>query len=192
MPTLWTDTIDTHRREVREAILHTTVALVSAHGLAAVTMSQIAERTGIGRATLYQYFPGVEPILFAWHQRQIGEHLRQLREIRDQPGTARQRLAAVLGAYALIAHESRRHAGGELAALVHRDAEVARAQHQLDGFIRELLSQGVRAGQVRNDIAASELAAYCLHALSAAGSLGSKAAVRRLVALTLDALRPPR
>ena len=52
MPKLWSETIDAHRREVRDAILDTTAALVAEHGLRAVTMSQIAGQTGIGRATL--------------------------------------------------------------------------------------------------------------------------------------------
>ena len=65
MPKLWNVTIEAHRREVRDATLDTTVALVAEHGLRAVTMSQIAEETGIGRATLYKYFPNVEAILFA-------------------------------------------------------------------------------------------------------------------------------
>jgi AcrR family transcriptional regulator len=43
--------------EVRDVIVETTAALVAEHGLRAVTMSQIAEDTGIGRATLYKYFP---------------------------------------------------------------------------------------------------------------------------------------
>jgi hypothetical protein len=37
-----------------------------------------------------------------------------------------------------------------------------------------------------------ELASYCLHALTAAGTLPSKAAVRRLVTVTLAGLHPPR
>jgi len=78
VPKLWTETIETHRREVREAILDTTAALVAEHGLLGVTMSQIAEETGIGRATLYKYFPDVEAILLAWHDRQITGHLAQL------------------------------------------------------------------------------------------------------------------
>jgi AcrR family transcriptional regulator len=41
-------------------------------------MSQIAAETGIGRATLYKYFPDVEAILVAWHERQVAEH--QLRD----------------------------------------------------------------------------------------------------------------
>ena len=71
MPKLWNETIEAHRREVRDAILDTTAALVAEHGLRSVTMSQIAEKTGIGRATLYKYFPDVEAILPAWHERQI-------------------------------------------------------------------------------------------------------------------------
>ena len=65
MPRLWNETIAAHRREVRDAILDTTWALVAEHGLASVTMSQIAQETGIGRATLYHYFPGVDTILVA-------------------------------------------------------------------------------------------------------------------------------
>src|SRR6266849_6773540 len=71
MPKLWTETIEAHRREVRDAILDTTAALVADQGLRSVTMSHIAEETGIGRATLYKYFSGVEAILLAWHERQV-------------------------------------------------------------------------------------------------------------------------
>jgi AcrR family transcriptional regulator len=67
VPKLWTETVETHRQEVREAILDATASLVQSRGLLAVTMSDIAEATGIGRATLYKYFPDVETILSAWH-----------------------------------------------------------------------------------------------------------------------------
>jgi hypothetical protein len=43
---------------------------------------------------------------------------------------------------------------------------------------------------VRGDVASGELAEYCLHALSAAAGLPSKAAVSRLVSVTLAGLRP--
>ncbi len=54
MPKLWNETIEAHRRAVRDATLDTTAALVAERGLTSVTMSQIAEKTGIGRATLYR------------------------------------------------------------------------------------------------------------------------------------------
>jgi AcrR family transcriptional regulator len=190
VPRLWNQTIEAHRNQVRVAILDTTAALVAEHGLLSVTMSQIAERTGIGRATLYKYFPDVEAILLAWHERQITSHLGQLAEIRDQAGGPAQRLQAVLEAYALISHESHGHNDNELAAFLHRDEQVARAWYQVRDMIRDLLTDAAKAGDVRDDVAPSELASYCLHALTAASSLPSKAAVRRLVTVTLAGLRP--
>jgi AcrR family transcriptional regulator len=190
VPKLWNDTIEAHRRAVRDAALDTTAALVAEHGLRSVTMSQIAEETGIGRATLYKYFSDVEAILFAWHERQITGHLQQLAEVRDQAGDAGQRLEAVLEAWALIAHESRGHHDSELVAFLHRDERVARAQQQLRHMIRDLLTEAAAAGDLRDDVAPDELASYCLHALTAASSLPSKAAVRRLVTVTLAGLHP--
>jgi AcrR family transcriptional regulator len=187
VPKLWNDTIEAHRREVRDAILETTAALVSARGLRSVTMSQIAEETGIGRATLYKYFSDVEAILVAWHEREITGHLEQLAEARDRAGDAGQRLEAVLETYALISH---RHHGTDLAALLHRGEHVARAHQQLTDFIQDLLTEGARTGALRDDVAPDELASYCLHALAAARSLPSKAAVHRLVSVILAGLRP--
>jgi AcrR family transcriptional regulator len=189
VPKLWNETIEEHRRAVRAATLDTTATLVAAHGLRSVTMSQIAEETGIGRATLYKYFPDVEAILLAWHERQVSGHLEYLAEVRDEAGEAGERFEAVLEAYALIQHE---HHGSKLEALLHRGEHVARAQRQLRNMIRDLLSEAAETGDVRNDVAADELASYCLHALAAASSVRSKAAVRRLVTVTLAGLRPPR
>jgi hypothetical protein len=53
------------------------------------------------------------------------------------------------------------------------------------------LADGARDGALRDDIDPDELATYSLHARTAASSLPSKAAVRRLVAITMAALRPP-
>ena len=108
--------------------------------------------------------------------------------MRAQAGNAGERLEAVLGAYALIEHK--RHAG-EFAALLHRGEHVVRAKQHLTDIVRELLSEAAETGDVRNDVAPEELASYCLHALSAAGSMPSEAAVRRLAMVTLAGLRPP-
>ena len=188
MPRLWNETIEAHRRAVHDAILESSWALVDEHGLRSVTMSQIAEKAGIGRATLYKYFPDVEAILLAWHERHVGGHLQHLADVRKQAGHAGERLEAVLGAYALIEHK--RHAG-EFAALLHRGEHVVRAKQHLTDIVRGLLSEAAETGDVRNDVAPEELAGYCLSALAAAGSMQSEAAVRRLVMVTLAGLRPP-
>jgi AcrR family transcriptional regulator len=189
VPKLWSETIDEHRRAVRDAILETTTALVGEHGLRSVTMSQIAEEAGIGRATLYKYFPDVEAILRAWHHAQITGHLEQLAELRDCAGAADERLQAVLEAYATILRESRGHHDAALRAFLHQDEQVAHAQQHLRRLIEDLLSEAATAGDVRRDVAPRELATYCIHALTAASILPSKAAARRLVTVTMTGLR---
>lgn len=188
VPKLWTSTIEDHRTSVREAILDTAWRLVSERGLLGVSMSLIAETAGIGRATLYKYFPDVEGVLIACHERQVVDHLRQLAALRDQQAEPQERLEAVLEAFALISHHRGRHGDADLAALVHRDANAARAEQQVLELIRGLLVEVAEDGQLRRDVAADELARYCLHALSAAGGLTSAAAVRRLVAVVLSGL----
>lgn len=196
MPKLWNETIEAHRLQVRDAILDTTATLAAEHGPASVTMSQVAEAAGIGRATLYKYFPGVDEILRAWHERQVGAHLEQLVDVRDRAGTAAERLEAVLAAYARI-HQERVHGhhgqphGPALAAFVHGDAHVAGGRQHLHDLVRDLVADAAEIGDVRDDVAPSELAAYCLHALEAASTLRSRAAVRRLVEVTLAGLRRP-
>ena len=192
MPKLWNETIEAHRRAVRDAILETTWALVAEQGLRSVTMSQIAEKSGIGRATLYKYFPDVEAILLVWHERQITSHLAQLAEVRDKAGAVAERLEAVLETYALISHErySHEHPGPELAALLHRGKHVTGAQQQVHHMIKDLLTEASETGVIRDDVAPEELASFCLHAFSAASSLPSEAADRRLVTVTLSGFRP--
>jgi AcrR family transcriptional regulator len=187
VPRLWTETIEGHRREVREAILDAAWTLAAQHGPLAVTMSQVAQEAGIGRATLYKYFPDVEAILHAWHEGQITRHLEQLAEVRDQAADASERLEAVLQTYAATMHQ-RTHHGAELGTLLHRShsgRQVVQAQQHLHDMIRDLLAQAARSGDVRDDVTPDELATYCLHALAAASSLPSEDAVRRLVTLTL-------
>lgn len=188
MPKLWNETIETHRSAVRSAILDATADLVAGHGISSVTMSQIAQTAGIGRATLYKYFPDVDSILAAWHERQIHTHLEHLARVRDRTTTPDQQLEAVLEAYALISHS--RHGGAE-AARLHQGSHVAQAHQHLQEFLADLLRKGAEAGMFRTDVAPDELAGYCLHALEAAGALTSRDAVLRLVTVTMAGLQPP-
>jgi AcrR family transcriptional regulator len=190
VPRLWNETIEAHRREVRDAILDATAALVAERGLRSVTMSRIAEKTGIGRATLYKYFSGVEAILLAWHERQVTGHLEYLAEVQERADDASERLEAVLEAYAFVLYESHRHHDTDLAAFLHRDEQVVQAQQQLRDMVRGLLTEAAQAGDIRDDVAPDELTSYCLHALAGASDLPTEAAVRRLAKVTLAGLYP--
>jgi hypothetical protein len=78
----------------------------------------------------------------------------------------------------------------DLHALVHQDRHLKGIEHQLRGFLRDLVGEAAKTGHVRADIPPDELASYCLHAVSAAANAPSKPAVQRLVDLTLAGLRP--
>jgi AcrR family transcriptional regulator len=195
VPKLWDETIEAHRRAVRDATLDTTAALVAERGLRAVTMSEIAERTGIGRATLYKYFPDVETILATWHERQITHHLEHLAAVRDRTPEPGRRLEAVLRAFARIErqraeHHSSQPYGSELVVLVHGHEQVGQAQKLLYEMVRRLVVDAAASGEVRADVVPDELARYCIHALGAARHAPSDAAVDRIVTVTLDGLRP--
>ena len=188
MPKLWERTIEGHRQAVHDAALAATGALVAERGLRAVSMSEVAQLTGIGRATLYKYFPDVETMLAAWHERQIRAHLDQLEAVVATDGSATERLSAVLREYARLSVE--RH-GEELPTLLHRGAHVGKAQLELRELVRRLVADGTTAGNFRDDVPADELADYCLHAVTAARGLRSKAAVERLITVILAGLRQP-
>ncbi len=188
VPRLWTATIDEHRAQVRDAILDTAATLISEQGLLSLTMSQIAQRAEIGRATLYKYFPDVESILLAWHERQVGAHLDQLAHLAEKPGAPLDRLHAVLAAYAEIARDTPGHHDAGITSLLHKGEHIAHAEHALRHLVRDLMAHAVDDGTVRPDINPDELANYCLHALNAAAGQ-SHAATRRLVDLALVGLR---
>lgn len=187
VPKTWNDTVEAHRRMVRERILDTAAALVTEYGPLGVTMSLIAEESGIGRATLYKYFSDVESIFVAWHERQVADHMAQLAKVQDPSSDAGERLVAVLEAFALHHYE---HNSGELAAVLHQGGHLRGTTHHFQELIKGLLIEGAETGELRNDIAPAELASYCLHAITASGGLSSKAAIRRLVEVIMDGLRP--
>jgi AcrR family transcriptional regulator len=186
VPKLWSETIDGHRRAVREAAVSAAAALLSERGIAGLTMSGIAERAGIGRATLYKHFPDVEAVLVAWHESHVEHHLQLLGRVRDHVTDPGARIEAVLTTYAHAVH----HQGSSsAAALLHEKDHVADARRRLAGFVRELLEESVAHGAVRDDVPTDELTAYCLSAVNAAASLTDDEGIDRLIHLIMGGLR---
>jgi len=188
VPKLWSETIESHRHAVRDAILATTWRLVNERGPLSVTMTQVADGAGIGRATLYKYFPDVASILSAHHQRHVDQHLDELAQIADTPGTADDRLRTLLPHYARICHYRARHGSADLSALLHQSTEVNEAEGRLHELFTRVIEAAATDGGVRTDITPRELADYCLHALGAAARTTDESAVGRIVDLTMSAL----
>jgi len=189
VPTIWTDTVEQHRDAVRDAVMQAAAGLVAERGVGAVTMSQVAERAGISRATLYRYFPDLQAVLVEWHAQHLRAHLTELRRGAEAATTAFERIEAALTSYALMAR-SQEHS--EVVVALHSGDHAANAQHELIAFLTRLLSEGVAEGVVRSDVPPADLALYCLASLNAARGVSSQAAARRLVGVTLCGLQPNR
>jgi AcrR family transcriptional regulator len=155
-------------------------------------MSRIAAKAGIVQARLYRYFPDLDAVMRAWHDRQVANHLGYLEDIGDQSGAVTQRLDAVLRAYAAVVHQTHEHRTTDLGVSLHRDEDLVHARRHLHGVVRDLLAEGARSGDIRDDVTPDELADYCLQSLSSAGAHSSSVAIRHLVTATLCRLRSAR
>jgi AcrR family transcriptional regulator len=56
------------RRQTRDRIAHTALALFSERGFDAVTIAEIAEAADVAKQTVVNHFPAKDDLLFAWHR----------------------------------------------------------------------------------------------------------------------------
>jgi AcrR family transcriptional regulator len=190
VPKLWAETVESHREEVRTAVLDAVELLVANRGVLGVTMSQLAETTGIGRATLYKYFGDVEEVLTAWHHRHVAGHLAELRGLAERSGEPAARLRTVLEAYGRICQQRGQHGADALVAALHHGEQIESHEQELRNLLSTLLTDAAASGAVRKDVPPDELANYCINALAAAGGT-TVTATDRLVSVVLMGLTPP-
>ena len=81
MPKTWDDTLEGHREAVRQAVMVAALMLEEERGFQKVSMSEVAARAGIARATLYKYFDDVDAIFHGWHRSTLRDHLARVTEI---------------------------------------------------------------------------------------------------------------
>jgi len=93
------------RGEKRPLILEAATNVFAEQGFAAVTVAEIADRAGIGKGTVYEYFLSKDELLFAvfeWMNEGIFERIHSLLE---DGGTTHERLQRLLDLGAQITHE---------------------------------------------------------------------------------------
>jgi len=189
MPRLWTATVEAHRDAVRQAVLDAAWDLAREHGPLSLTMSQIARKAGIGRATLYKYFPDFVSILRAYHRDRVAEHLKHLHHVNQMASSPRERLRIVLVHYAEVLRRREHPSYEGLSTLLHADGEVETAHRQLTAMLVAIIEDAVAAGQVRSDLEPALLADFCLSALGAVSHSSESQTCDSVVSLVLDSLK---
>jgi AcrR family transcriptional regulator len=69
------------KRENRKKILRSAVGAITEKGMKGATMREIARKAGFGDATIYNYFPTKEAIVYAYYEAQLDVSVEQLRSI---------------------------------------------------------------------------------------------------------------
>jgi len=69
--------------ENRKKIIRAAVDAITEKGMKAATMREIAQRAGLGDATIYNYFPTKEAIMYAYYEDQLEAGVERLKSIAD-------------------------------------------------------------------------------------------------------------
>jgi AcrR family transcriptional regulator len=153
--------VSAHEREQkRKQIIQAAVGEFAQYGFAQTKFDTIAKRAGIGKGTIYLYFPSKQALFQAMLQEIAQDHLAQLRRaLTDQP-TLEARLSAVLATFEYLVRERPDELRIFISALydVHRQFQAEAADHRRAylTLLGELLREAEQAGEIRGDV---ELAA---------------------------------
>ncbi|MCU0303054.1 MAG: TetR/AcrR family transcriptional regulator [Thermoanaerobaculales bacterium] len=168
----------TARGEKRPLILQAATEVFAEQGFAAVTVAEIAERAGIGKGTVYEYFSSKEELLFAvfeWMNEAIFERIRGLL---DEGGTARDRLRRLLELGAEFTAEQidmqavvldfwAASRGTRSEERYNRSCLVTFRGYR--GVLAEVVRDGQRAGELRAEVDAEAVAIMLLAAMDGLG-----------------------
>jgi len=153
-----------HRDRTASAILDAAALVFFRQGTAA-SMDDVADAAGVGRATLYRYFPNREALLHALVEDAIEEMALRLNEaeidrVPVAEGVARtaRALVAASSKYAFLSQETKYIAAG---------VEAGKVDQCLGTPLRTLLGRGIHDGTLRSDwseIEISRLFGGLLHA----------------------------
>jgi AcrR family transcriptional regulator len=138
---------------VRSRLLDTALELVGRHGLAELSMDELAAAAGVSRATLYRLFPGKEALFAALVQRfsPFEPIAAVLEAAGDRPP------AEVIPA---VAHAMAAAMDGHMGLLLQLLFEFARARHLDDGHrMNEGTVQGMRTLPLVSSYLAGQMAA---------------------------------
>ncbi|MGH7910507.1 MAG: TetR/AcrR family transcriptional regulator [Candidatus Dormibacteraceae bacterium] len=149
-----------HRQETRRRILDAVRDLFRAPGFARTTMEEIAERAGVSRATLFNYFPTKQSLLFP-----LIEQIQEGR-VRPEVQAALEPWPGVVEALRVAFASVERHifslpdlrAALRDAVLAPRKPDAPRGDRR--DLVLEILERSARQGELRRDLPQHELARY--------------------------------
>lgn len=158
MTTLWSESVAHHKRRIQDHIVETTLQLISEKGMSGVSMSLLAERSGVSRKTLYNHFPDLEHVTLAWMRAEIEREYEQIRQGLAELGDPAEKLSFYVRSSLSACKDRQHHAGVEAAmssqaAMSHEAWDhISEQFSKTEALLREILHEGVQKGTLRRDI----------------------------------------
>jgi AcrR family transcriptional regulator len=146
-----TERTEARRAEIRGRITTAARELIAEGGYVAAQVAPVAERAGVAVGTVYRHFPSKSD-LFAEVFREASQHeVDAMHAAMEQTtGTAPERIAAGIEAFARRALRGRRLAWALLAEPVDPAVEAERLhfRHSYRDLMAEVIAEGVEAGEL--------------------------------------------
>ena len=153
MPKIIGESLASHRELTRARLFEALGSFMGEQSFESITMSQIAERAGVGRTAVYNHFADKEVLLLAYMREVTGEFARVLTQRLEAEPDPLMRLRIyirshlqMIGRYHVKAGMSlRRHMSGQGASHLHDHAGVV--GEVLIGILDEAMERGLIAQQ---------------------------------------------
>ena len=153
MPKIIGESLASHRELTRTRLFEALGSLMGEQSFESITMSQIAERAGVGRTAVYNHFADKEVLLLAYMREVTSEFARVLTQRLEAEPDPLMRLRIyirshlqMIGRYHVKAGMSlRRHMSGQGASHLHDHAGVV--GEVLIGILDEAMERGLIAQQ---------------------------------------------
>ncbi|MDA8332893.1 MAG: TetR/AcrR family transcriptional regulator [Candidatus Dormibacteraeota bacterium] len=197
----WAELLDEHRSRTRAHIAEVGMALIAERGMSGVSMSLLAQRAGISRATLYHYFRDLEQVMLGWLELQVASFAKELTTrasaIPDPTLRLREIISTLVTYFSSLEHRMGiENMGGE--ALSPKAARAVAAQVlPITHLIASAIQEGQGAGSFRGDADPLIHADLILGLMGAirphlvSGRYNSAEASRAIAELVLGGVRNP-
>ena len=142
------------RARRREVILNAAAELFAGRDYASVQVEEVAKRAGVGKATLYRYFPSKEELYLESLERALGGLEYKLNaELAPQQVPASVRLSAMVSALVGTLSEqlqTLKLLGGDQSDLADRSRRILRRRSQRSATaLQQVLAEGMQSGEFR-------------------------------------------
>jgi AcrR family transcriptional regulator len=172
VPRIWDESVASHKQRLRATIIDAALDLVRDRGRGDVTMSAVAAGAGIGRATLYNYFPDLDHILAAFVVGEFERHHANLDAELAAIVDPLERLRVVVAVSVDYLASPTHQAGSSIVGLDDFSPEAQRLVDEVLAGFRERLAgvvaEAVEAGLLRDDLDLAFLTLSLHHLLGAA------------------------